>query len=174
MAELFNANASGIPYFVIGKSGTTANSIIWGWDSANAVGGLWIWGDSLSTGLAIKAGGKVGIGTNAPTHLLQIASPSSGATVPVQITSPGHTTASRMLSILDVASNADWGLSFGTGAVPELYIGGTDILNYWFWRANWSTAAQLGRYRGLPPRQQHWQHQRRHILCERQWEYCVG
>ncbi|MBI4099975.1 hypothetical protein HY440_03110 [Candidatus Microgenomates bacterium] len=72
MADMFDPNATGIPFFAIGKEGGTANAIAWGWDNANQVGGFWVWGDSLGTGLTLKKGGNVGIGTTSPIGLLHV------------------------------------------------------------------------------------------------------
>ena len=72
MIDMYDSAADGIPYLAIGKAASSSNAIVWGWDSANQVGGFWVWGDTLDTGLAIKKTGLVGIGTQAPVTKLHI------------------------------------------------------------------------------------------------------
>jgi hypothetical protein len=67
MLDMFVSDATGIPFFAIGKTNTADNSIVWGWNNAGQYGGFWVWGQNAPLGLWLTKDSNVGVGTQVPS-----------------------------------------------------------------------------------------------------------
>ena len=74
VASFVDATSNGIPYITIGKNDNSAadSGLALLYDTANNVGGMLIAGDGQPTGLWVKRGGNVGIGTSTPWRTLSV------------------------------------------------------------------------------------------------------
>ncbi len=75
LGSFLDPNATGLPYFTVGKANADNSAFIMGYNSADNYGALWIWGDSAEygRGLVVADGGKIGIWTTTPNSYFQVA-----------------------------------------------------------------------------------------------------
>jgi hypothetical protein len=67
MLDIFVSDATGIPFFTIGKTNAADQSMVWGWNNAGQYGGFWVWGQNAPLGLWLTKDSNVGVGTEVPS-----------------------------------------------------------------------------------------------------------
>ena len=78
-AGFFNTNGNG--YIQVGTNSAGSRNIVLGYDDSNNYGFLRIAGEAAGTGVSIKDGGNVGIGTTAPAVALDVTSAKTSSAV---------------------------------------------------------------------------------------------